>query len=156
MLWECIWRKNTINKTLKWIPYSGEENVFQKLDDFVKANYYSSEGLLVCSICEYSNKTSTNVRTHIDNRNSSRAWNSKESAVSVLWLCLSQQKRPENACEETSIIKFSTCFRYWKCDKIWPLLGCGRDTFMINVVSNIFHCTNFEMHHSSIVNSKLI
>ena len=43
--------------------------MFQKLDDFVKANYYSSEGLLVCSICEYSNKTSTNVRTHIETHN---------------------------------------------------------------------------------------
>ena len=87
-------------------------------------------------------------------RNSSRAWIPKESAVSLLWLCLSQQKRPENACEETSIIKFSTCFRYWKCDKIWPLVGCGRDTFMINVFGIEQHTSLYKLSNAPFFHSK--
>lgn len=36
------------------------------LDNFIKDNYYTSEGMFYCSLCHYMNAKVTNVKTHIE------------------------------------------------------------------------------------------
>ena len=44
--------------------FVGFENY--ELDEFINANCYASDGSYNCVICNYSNKKSQNVKTHIE------------------------------------------------------------------------------------------
>ena len=46
-------------------PNAGAD-VFNSLDEFIRTNSYNIDGVVFCALCDYSNKYSSNLKTHIE------------------------------------------------------------------------------------------